>query len=362
MQRRSFSIILMLITNLVITGCTNYRRLASFQNKAADCFDRKTEPYTSIVDAHIHFRPFSGAAIPFAEITEYLERSGVRFANVYGIGQGLPIDTACTSYLRCPGTPLLPTMKNDFLNAINYLHEKPQGVHLTLAMTFLDLANPKDITQQIRLLDREFPGLFRWAGEVNLVKQAFFKNQHQPTPIETIKEWSDFMTLLRKRGIPLAIHSDLGNDNHPTQYQYLMEEALRLYPENKIVWMHMGLSNELTTIDPDQHIRIMKRFLDDNKNLMLDIAWRIIYDHYFSNPKIRSKYVAFFNQYSDRILSGTDFVAKHTKTYNDYEEELDINSRINQYLSDKAFRNIALGQNYFRLLKLDYRAPRICSQ
>ena len=30
-------------------------------------------------------------------------------------------------------------------------------------------------------------------------------------------------------------------------------------------------------------------------------------------------------------------------------------------LSDEAFRNIALGENYFRLLKLDYRAPEICN-
>jgi len=30
-------------------------------------------------------------------------------------------------------------------------------------------------------------------------------------------------------------------------------------------------------------------------------------------------------------------------------------------LNDKAFRNIALGENYFRLLWLDYHAPPICS-
>ena len=34
--------------------------------------------------------------------------------------------------------------------------------------------------------------------------------------------------------------------------------------------------------------------------------------------------------------------------------------RIHRDLDDEAFRNIALGQNYFRLLNLDYAASPIC--
>ena len=94
---------------------------------------------------------------------------------------------------------------------------------------------------------------------------------------------------------------------------------------------------------------------------MLVISWWVIYDNYFNTRNAREKYVAFFNEYSDRILLGTDFVAASTKPYDIYEEKLEVNSRINQYLSDEAFRNIALGQNYFRLLNLDYSAPKICS-
>ena len=30
------------------------------------------------------------------------------------------------------------------------------------------------------------------------------------------------------------------------------------------------------------------------------------------------------------------------------------------FLTDDAFRKIALGENYFRLLNLDYSAPQIC--
>jgi hypothetical protein len=44
-----------------------------------------------------------------------------------------------------------------------------------------------------------------------------------------------------------------------------------------------------------------------------------------------------------------------------YEEELDVTSRINKYLSDNAFRDIALGQSYFALLGLPDQAPPICA-
>jgi len=350
------------VISIFITGCTSYRELSAYHQDETQCFDRQSEPYTSVVDTHLHFRPFGGAAIPFAEIEEYLDKTGVRFVNVYGIGQSLPIDSSCTYYLDCPGTPALPSIKNDFVNAANYLREKPEGAHMTLAMTFPDLANPEQVVEQIKLFDTEYPGLFKWMGEVNLVKQALFNNHHKATPLESIKEWSEFMAILRERGIPIAIHSDLGSNSDPTKYLYLMEEVLKLYPENKIVWVHMGLSKELSTFDPDKHIQIMKSFLDSNKNLMLDISWRVINDNYFNTTQSREKYVDFFNDYSDRILPGTDFVAARTKNYDVYEEELEVNSRINQYLSDEAFRNIALGQNYIRLLNLDYQAPQICGQ
>ncbi len=52
-----------------------------------------------------------------------------------------------------------------------------------------------------------------------------------------------------------------------------------------------------------------------------------------------------------------DFVAAGNKSLEQYWKELEITSRVNRVLSDEAFRNIALGENYFRLLNLDYTAP-----
>ena len=362
MSMNSTVIIAIAITAALAAGCAGirHRDLASFNQGNTRCYDRQTEPYTSVVDSHLHFRPFGGPAIPLTELTEYFSKTGVLFANMYGIGQSLPIDSSCTYYLDCPGTPALPSIKNDFANAANYLELKPKDVDLTLSMTFPDLANPRDIAKMILFYDKEYPKIFKWMGEVNLIKQALLKNHHQSATKENIEQWAEFMALLKERNVPINIHADLGNDAAPKKFLPLIAYVLELYPDNKIVWAHMGLSKELTTMKATEHIQIMQSFLDKYQNLMLDISWRVLYDNYFSKPEARDLYVTFLNKYSDRILPGTDFVAARKKQFEAYQEELDVTSRINQYLDDTAFRNIALGGNYFRILGLPYQAPQIC--
>jgi predicted TIM-barrel fold metal-dependent hydrolase len=361
-MRRNFLFVLTTIVIILsVAGCADIgrRNLSSFeQNKT--CYDRKKEPYTFVVDAHMHSRPFGGASVPFFELTEYFNKTGVLFVNMFGIGQLLPVKSSCTYYLDCPGTPVLPSIKNDFANAANYLECKPQGVQIILAMTFMDLADPEGIVEMIRLYDKEYPEIFKWAGEVNLVKQALFNNGHRAITREEIDKWSEFMKLLKDRNIPITIHSDLGNNDEPTKFQDLMAYVLQKYPDNKIVWAHMGLSKELSTMDGAEHIQIMKSFLDNNPNLMLDVSWRVLDDTYFSKPVYRDLYVKFFNEYSERILPGTDFVASRDKDFNVYKNELEVNSNIFRYVNDEAFRNIVLGENYFRLLGLNYHAPQIC--
>ncbi|MCI4646445.1 MAG: hypothetical protein MRY64_16810 [Hyphomonadaceae bacterium] len=44
-----------------------------------------------------------------------------------------------------------------------------------------------------------------------------------------------------------------------------------------------------------------------------------------------------------------------------HEEEVAVNSAILADLDDEAFRQIALGETYFRMLDLPYRAPAICT-
>ena len=343
-----------------VASCVSSSALELYETSDAPCYDRALEPQTAVVDAHLHFRPFGGPEIPFGELVTYLEETGVLFANVYGIGQTLPDSSSCTYYLDCPGTPLTPSLDNDLANAAEYVTNPPSRVHVTMSMTFPDLARPATILPEMQRLEEEYPGVFSWMGEVNLVKQAVFDSGRGPVPEEVLDGWAPFMEVLRERNMPLSIHGDLGNDEDPTLYLPLMEGVLGLYPDNHIVWMHMGLSRELTEMDPARHVEIMKSMLDRHANLMLDISWRVIDDAYFSDPDARAVYVPFLNEYSDRILPGTDFLASRDKDFEVYRTELSVTSRILRSLDDTAFRNIALGQNYVRLLDLDYVAPEVC--
>jgi predicted TIM-barrel fold metal-dependent hydrolase len=166
------------------------------------------------------------------------------------------------------------------------------------------------------------------------------------------------MKVLRERNIPVTLHSDLGNDAEPTKFLYLMQHVLKQYPDNKIVWAHMGLSKELSRMDPKQHVAIMSELLDKYPNLYLDISWDVLYNSYHQWGNI---FIPFFNEYSARILPGSDFVAAGSKNYDEYARELEITSRALRALNDEAFRNIALGENYFRMLGLDYQAPPVCA-
>ena len=323
------------------------------------CFDRATQPYTAVVDSHFHPKPFGGPAMDAQLLWDTFDRLGVRFVNYFGIGQVLELDANCSYYLDCPGVSAIPSIKNDFVNGLEKAAYDPDKIHITLSMTFIDLVHAEKAAETIALYDTEFPGMFTWSGELNMMKQALLLNNAEPASIESIAGWADFMEIFRERGVPVTIHSDLGNDAEPTKFLHLMDHALASYSDNKIVWAHMGLSKELTTMDAREHVRLMGERLEQYPHLYLDISWDVIYNAYHRWGEI---FIPFFNQYSTRILPGSDFVAAASKTWENYAHELEVTSRALRVLDDEAFRNIALGQNYFELMDLPYEAPQLCSR
>jgi len=375
MLARNFGALLALVVLGSLSGCalqtssapvagnddaaSSLRSLASFKQPSSSqqCYDRATEPFTAVVDVHFHPRPFGGQAKTPDELFATFDQTGTRFVNYFGIGQILELDSGCTYYLDCPGVSALPSIKNDFVNGMEMAAFPHDNVEVNLSMTFMDLAHPEDIVDLIALYDKEFPGMFRWAGELNVMKQALLGNNAEPATTDSIDQWAPFMEILRERGIPVTLHSDLGNDAEPTKNLYLMDHVLKTYPDNKIVWAHMGLSKELQTMDPDQHVALMKERLDKYPNLMLDISWDVLFNAYHDWG---ATFIRFFDEYPSRILPGSDFVAASTKSDDQYAKELDKTSRALKFVSNEAFRNIALGENYFRLLNLDYHAPQVC--
>jgi len=330
------------------------------------CYDRTTLPQTSAVDSHLHAYPFGGKSALYTDLMRFLDETETRFVVLMGIGQTLPYDGPCTYYKDCPGTPVTPSMRNDFNNAANVYRFPQENIAVAVAMTFPDLAKPEDITEKIRLLDNEYPDLYTWMGEVNVYKEALIPNGFvAPTP-QNIAAWQDAMQILRNWNMPLGIHLDLGNDNNPTQNLYLLDEILQQYPKNKIVWMHLGLSGKAIRPNAAGHIAILTERLDKYPNLSIDLS-AAYFDgkSYFDTPEKRAAYVALLDNYPTRFLFGSDFVASEKKTAADYAKESLLSFDLLPEVGNAAFRNIALGQNYFNItpgLSDRFEAPQICAQ
>ena len=372
-------------------------------------------PYVS--DSHVHFRSFGGDSIDFKEVTDWQKRAGVLFTAVFGIGQRLPIDSPCQYYLDegdinkpgCgKGEPVRPSIINDVINGYNYFRYKYQyesdmlsGIVHVLSMSFPDLyamatgedklddVEKRTIVDLMKVFDHEFKGVFRMVGEINLNKQAlgglstsgFNAVECARQNLKEDKHVYDTMSYLEEKDYPIACHSDMGRDASqlPNKYPRALADAPQewvdnlhiidtfasVYPNNKIRWCHMGLSEELTKITPEVHIEVVKSMLSKHRNMSCDVSWRVLYENLFKQPEKASLYIDLFNEFPDRFLSGTDFIASkgglHDTTEETYREDLDVTGRVFNTggLNDEAFRGIVLGQNFIDHCGLPYRAPEL---
>ena len=62
--------------------------------------------------------------------------------------------------------------------------ELAQKMHLTLSATFPNLQEPKNNSRILGSLQSQYPGIFKWSGEINVFKHAlaangFFVNGHR---------------------------------------------------------------------------------------------------------------------------------------------------------------------------------------
>ncbi len=240
-----------------------------------------------MVGSHVHARSFGGLPMPFAALLDYLRGSGTLFASIYRIGQRLPGDGECTYCLDCPGVPVKPSLKSDFHNARSLLDLDEEDIYLTLSMTFADLSDPDGVEPRMRLLQEEFPGVFGMMGEVNLKKQTLFDSGRPGAEAEHSRQWKPFMNLLAEWDFPITIHSDLGHDESQLHYLHLMEQVFSSYPDNKIIWPHLGLSKELQALDAAEQLVLPEDLLERFSNLYFDLSWRILYDQIFHDPEHR---------------------------------------------------------------------------
>ena len=221
------------------------------------------------------------------------------------------------------------------------------------------------------------------------------------------------------------------------------DTILSRFPSTKIVWAHIGLSKELKHLHPVVHVHILNELMTRHSNLYADISWDVLAKgllmnysptrnisrllpknhpdldehtaHFLFNASdvdaVRSGlqeifdakkhianetgsgnvvtgptyamalYLDVFHTFSDRFLTGTDFVASTgspemfpglyrykkiptgcVKTPESHARQVTDTSSINMFLDDEAFSKIVLGGNYFKLIGIDdvYAPPPIC--
>ena len=113
--------------------------LKNFKKGSKRCYNRKTHSYLSVVDTHLHLRPFGGLPIPFKKMLKILHNSGILFVEAEGIGQTLPINSQCSYYLDCPYTKITPSIKNDIANAEEVLDNNMNNINYIFRVNYKNL-------------------------------------------------------------------------------------------------------------------------------------------------------------------------------------------------------------------------------
>lgn len=254
--------------------------------------------------------------------------------------------------------------------------------------------------------------------------------------------WKDFLGVHYGAFFNQTTNTPLENFRK-IQYVKLFDTLLTTFPDLKVTWAHMGLSKELLRLHPVVHNIIMKNLFDAHPNLYADISWDIIAQLYLMNhagmgieeledeaheditmesevtfnssyvvelreilhgmwlehqPHVQqfgtvsvidgpthsmAAYYDLIHEYSDRFLTGTDFVSSLgeaedwpglaefkfpptgcMKNKPNHARQLTDTSTINMLLDDDAFRKIVLGENFFRISGTSdiYQPPPICQQ
>ena len=176
-------------------------------------------------------RPFYGPPVPWDTYMAWMKEHGILFTTMLGIGQQLmkknPNSPDCCYYLHCAtfDYPVTPDPINDIENAKNFLSKyknKPlsKQIHLIPSFTAPNLQQPENNSLVLDMLQKNYPNVFGWAGEINVYKHAlaangFLYNGHRVNE-EWIKAGKLDSVFKRMESLqwPTTLHCDLGCDNY----------------------------------------------------------------------------------------------------------------------------------------------------
>ena len=120
----------------------------------------------------------------------------------------------------------MPNPSNDRANAEDYKKyqnnaNQSSEIHLILSATFPNLQVPGQIMTNLNNLRSDFPGAFKWAGEINVIKHAlvgngFFKEDTSPRLTKKFIEDGNldpFFRDMEANGWPVTLHMDIGESS-----------------------------------------------------------------------------------------------------------------------------------------------------
>lgn len=199
--------------------------------------------------------------------------------------------------------------------------------------------DPMDLyaVQHIKRVLLTNPGVFTGIGEFTVHKEVV-SNKTLGDPVAkmagsaTPPDGDDTVTLYNpsltkildftaESGLVTVIHNDIYNAEvtydgtvvskaqNDTTYVQGLKSLCMLSPNAKVIWAHTGLGRY---VNPSaDHVKRVASVLDACPNWSVDLSWDLV-QTYILEPKAdeppTSEWVAFMNNYQDRILYGSDNV------------------------------------------------------
>jgi len=174
--------------------------------------------------------------------------------------------------------------------------------------------NPTDMNavDHINRMLEWFPGMWEGIGEIltrhdDLSRLTYGEQSRANHPaLDAVYE------LAAQLNFPVWIHSDIGTAGKSEPiYFHEIEEAVAKHPDTTIVWCHVGYSRylKIPTI-----IENAMSLLDNYDNAWVDLSWIVFDEQIVQNGEIDKDWLKFVEDYSDKILIGTDKIG-HYDTY-----------------------------------------------
>ncbi|HUT34373.1 MAG TPA: amidohydrolase family protein [Planctomycetota bacterium] len=273
----------------------------------------------AVVDNHVHYLDFVQRTDGFEALARAMDSAGVEKTVVFGI----PMVKMWTEADPIPPTYYMHTDSRtyyysgtDFILAHDLARQRPETQDRFFP--FLCGINPLDLNaaDQIEMLLRMYPGFWKGIGELMSRHDDLTALTYGEPPRADHPALMRVYQLAARHKLPVLIHHNISSAwKREPIYLKELENALKENPRTTFIWAHAGISRrvDVPTLLPD-----LRRVLSAHPNLSIDISWVVYPDYIAKDKESMGRWVAFIEEFPDRVMIGSDKVAHWDK----YGEEI----------------------------------------